>query len=85
VETVKDITMKANGFLQAPNGNYSSARLMFVIGLLYAMIMTSAGLFFLTWSAGEGMAFFGAISAVFIGLKLGQQGIGEPTNVTPTE
>jgi hypothetical protein len=70
--------MKANGFLQAPNGNFSSARLMFMIGLFYAMGMTTSGLFFLGWTAGEGMAFFGAISMVFVGLKLGQQGIGEP-------
>ncbi len=75
--------MNSNGFLQSPNGNYSSARLMFVIGLSYAMLMTTLGLFFLAWTAGEAIAFFSAVSAVYVGLKLGQQGIGEPSIPAP--
>jgi hypothetical protein len=62
----------AQSFLQAPNGNYSSSRLMFVIGLAYDMIMTALGLFLLAWTPGESIAFFTAIATVFVGLKLGQ-------------
>lgn len=65
--------MKENGFLQAPNGDFSSARLMFVVGLSYSMVMTSLGLFTLAWTSGEAIAFFSAVSAVFVALKLGQK------------
>lgn len=61
------------GFLQSSNGGNSSARLMFVIGLLYSMAMTAIGLLSLKWSPGEGIAFFSAVSGVFVALKLGQK------------
>lgn len=64
--------MAQQSFLQAPNGNYSSSRLMFVIGLSYDMIMTAIGLLTLDWTVGEGVAFFTAVATVFVGLKLGQ-------------
>jgi hypothetical protein len=62
----------AQGFLQAPNGNYSSARLMFIIGLSYDMVLTAMGLFLLHWTPGEAIAFFSAVASVFVALKLGQ-------------
>jgi hypothetical protein len=71
----------AQSFLQAPNGNYSSSRLMFVIGLLYDMVMTTMGLFFLSWTPGEAIAFFSAIATVFVGLKLGQNSQENKPNV----
>jgi len=63
----------ANGFLQADNGNFSSARLMFVIGLFYDMVFTALGAFVLKWTPGEIIAVFSAISGVFVALKLGQK------------
>ena len=54
-------------------GNPSSARVMFVVGLAWAMLMTSLGVFFLAWTVGESVAFFSATSAVFVALKLGQK------------
>ena len=65
--------MKANTFLQAPNGDFSSARLMFVIGLSWSIVFTTAGAFALKWTPGEIIAVFTALSAVFVALKLGQK------------
>jgi uncharacterized membrane protein YfcA len=62
-----------NAFLQEENGNYSSARLMFVIGLSWVMLFTTLGTFMLKWTPGEIIAVFTAISAVFVALKLGQK------------
>lgn len=64
--------MKAS-FLQSDNGNYSSARLMFVIGLCWSILFTTSGAFMLHWTPGEIIAVFTAISAVFVALKLGQK------------
>jgi uncharacterized membrane protein YfcA len=65
--------MAKNGFLQADNGNFSSARLMFVIGLAWTMVMASLGAFMLKWTPGEIIAVFTATSGVFVALKLGQK------------
>ena len=61
------------GFLQSANGGNSSARLMFIIGLFYSMLMTAVGLLSLKWTPGEAIAFFSAVSGVFVALKLGQK------------
>ena len=61
------------GFLQAPNGDFSSARLMFTVGLSWAMLFTTYGALALKWTPGEIIAVFSAISAVFVALKLGQK------------
>ena len=65
--------MAANSFLQSDNGNFSSARLMFVIGLSWAMLFTTFGALALKWTPGEIIAVFSAVSAVFVALKLGQK------------
>lgn len=65
--------MKKTNFLQSASGAYSSARLMFTIGLAWDILMTSIGLMSLKWPTGEAIAFFTAIAAVFVGLKLGQK------------
>ena len=62
-----------NSFLQADNGNFSSARLMFVIGISWSILFTTAGAFMLKWTPGEIIAVFTAVSAVFVALKLGQK------------
>jgi hypothetical protein len=60
------------GFLQAHDGGKSSTRLIFVIGSVWAMGLT-------TFLAVQGIevpvliAFFSAIEGVWIGLKLGQK------------
>jgi Na+-driven multidrug efflux pump len=63
----------AQGFLQSDNGNFSSARLMFVIGLSWCIVFTTLGGFILKWTPGEIIAVFTATSAVFVALKLGQK------------
>ncbi len=62
-----------NKYLQSAQGNYSSARLMFVIGLVWSMAYTTIGTFLLNWTVGESIALFTATSGVFIALKLGQK------------
>jgi len=64
--------MKAN-YLQSAAGNNSSTRLMFVIGLCWSILFTTAGAFMLKWTPGECIAVFTATSAVFVALKLGQK------------
>lgn len=60
--------------LKESNGQWSSARIMFVIGLLWAMAMTTMlTLFNKQVSIPELIAFFSATSGVFIALKLGQK------------
>ena len=61
------------GFFQEDNGNYSITRLVFLMLIIYAICQTSLGLFLLDWPAGEGIAFFGAVSAVATGGKLLQK------------
>jgi len=63
----------AQSFLQAPNGDFSSARLMFVIGLCWTILFTTYGALALKWTPGEIIAVFTALSAVWVALKLGQK------------
>jgi hypothetical protein len=63
----------AQSFLQAPNGDFSSARLMFVIGLAWTIVFTTYGAIGLKWTPGEIIAVFTALSAVWVALKLGQK------------
>lgn len=71
--------MKAS-FLQSDAGNYSSARLMFVIGLFWSIAFTTVGAFMLKWTPGECIAVFTSTSAVFVALKLGQKPMENKTN-----
>ena len=61
------------GFLQESQGNNSSTRVMFVIGLVWAMVFTTVSTFMLKWTPGEVIAVFASLSGVFVGLKLGQK------------
>jgi hypothetical protein len=63
----------AQGFLNAPNGDFSSARLMFVVGLSWTIAFTTYGALALAWTPGEIIAVFTALSAVWVALKLGQK------------
>lgn len=62
-------------FLKENNGQNSSTRLMFVIGMSWAMITSSVFTFMFEWSAAEFILVFTTISGTFIGMKLGQKGI----------
>ena len=66
------------GVFESSPGNISSARVMFVIGVIWSMVMTSLGIFLMSWGSGESIAFFAATSGVFIGLKLGQKPMEKP-------
>lgn len=60
------------GFLREASGGYSSARLIFIIGSIWAMTITS----YLAVSDTDVpvlIAFFTAIEGVWIALKLGQK------------
>jgi hypothetical protein len=60
------------GFLKEATGGFSSARLIFIIGSIWNMILT-------TYLAIQGVdvpvliAFFSAVEGVWVGLKLGQK------------
>ena len=72
--------MKAN-FLQSDNGANSSTRLMFVIGIIWAIVYTSVFSFFAKLGVGEIVALFGGISGPFFALKLIQKPMEEKSNV----
>lgn len=59
------------GFFQDSNGDFSIMRLIFAVGMFWAMSLTT-GLAFAGVPYVGLIATFTAISAVFIGLKLGQ-------------
>ena len=55
------------------NGKGSSTRLMFITGMIWAMVTSTLFVFVMDWTAGEFIAVFGSQAGVFIGLKLGQK------------
>lgn len=61
------------GYLQTSPGNNSVARLMFVIGILWAICFTTAFTFLTKLSVGEIVALFGGLSGPFFALKLIQK------------
>ena len=65
------------GFFQEATGSKSTARAIFVGGMIWAMGFTTIGTFALDWTPGNIIAVFGALSGVFIGLKLGQKPLEE--------
>lgn len=60
-------------YLTEENGHKSSNRLMFVIGLIWAMAFTTIMAISQKWEAGAIIAVFTSLSGVFVGLKLGQK------------
>ncbi|MCP4337045.1 MAG: hypothetical protein GY679_04340 [Mycoplasma sp.] len=62
-------------YLKENNGQNSSTRLMFIIGMSWAMITSTLFTYMFSWSATEFILVFTTISGTFIGLKLGQKGI----------
>ena len=68
-------------FFEEPTGK-SITRVMFVIGILWAMLVTTVLTFSMDWSAGEFIAVFTATSGIFIGLKLGQKPMEKRNNGT---
>ena len=69
------------GFLKENNGQRSSTRVMFVIGMIWAMVMSTVMTFLMDWTAGEFIAVFSAQSGVFVGLKLGQKPMESKTKI----
>jgi uncharacterized membrane protein len=65
--------MKMREILQEENGGFSSNRLIFVIGMIWAMSVSTIMTIIFKWSPGEFIAVFTSNSAVFVGLKLGQK------------
>jgi hypothetical protein len=59
------------GFLQDPTGDFSIMRLIFAVGMFWAMGLTT-GMAITGTSVPLLVALFSALSGVFIGLKLGQ-------------
>lgn len=60
-------------FFKDEKGNFSSNRLIFVLGMIWAMCISSLFAYIFEWNAGEFIAVFTSNSAVFVGLKLGQK------------
>lgn len=61
-------------FFNEKNGQSSSTRLIFFIGMIYAMTFTAFYAFSgVKPGTGEIIALFTAMTGVFIGLKLGQK------------
>ena len=63
----------AADYFQEANGTKSSTRVIFVVGIIWTLVMTTIGFLILKWEVGAGIAFLSASSAIFIGLKLGQK------------
>lgn len=62
-----------NDLLKETGGGSSSTRLMFIIGLAWAMISSSLFTYIMEWSSTEFISTFIGTSGVFVGLKLGQK------------
>ena len=65
------------GYLKESNGTQSSTRVIFVIFSLYA-IFASAYLFYKNNDYVAGISVFASISAIAVGLKLGQKPMEKP-------
>ena len=61
------------GFLKSADGEYSSTRLIFVIGSVWNMGLCTYLVIFGEIGAGALVATFSAIEGVWVGLKLGQK------------
>ena len=61
------------GFLETSPGNKSVTRLMFFVGLVWAIVFTSVFSFITELGVGEIVALFGGLSGPFFALKLIQK------------
>jgi hypothetical protein len=73
--------MAKASFLQSDNGANSSARLIFIIGILWAIVYTTIFSFAVKLSVGEIVALFGGISGPFFALKLIQKPMEAKDNI----
>lgn len=60
-------------YFKESNGQNSSVRLIFVIGMIWSMLISTVVLFATKCTALEFVTVFTATSGVFIALKLGQK------------
>lgn len=65
--------MAKASFLQSDNGANSSARLMFIVGICWAIVYTTVFSIMSKLGVGEIVALFGGISGPFFALKLIQK------------
>lgn len=65
--------MKTQGFFQDEKGLFSSMRLIFFLGMIWAMAASTILTIIFKWTPGEFIAVFTSNSAPFIALKLGQK------------
>jgi len=75
--------MEKNGYLQDGMGNNSVTRVMFVIIILYAMVMTTC-VYFHAYDYVAALSMFSAITGLAITLKLGQKSL-EKDSLNKTE
>jgi hypothetical protein len=61
------------GFLEEKPGVKSSNRLIFIVGVIWSMVVSTVMLLVFKWTAGEFIAVFTSTSAVFFGGKLIQK------------
>jgi hypothetical protein len=60
-------------YLKEDSGKNSASRVVFIVGMLWSMLVSTVLTITMDWEAGEFIAVFTATSAVFVGLKLGQK------------
>jgi hypothetical protein len=65
--------MDSVGFLETSPKNYSSTRLIFIVGIFWAMLFATAFAFLQKLPVGEIVALFGGLSGPFFALKLIQK------------
>lgn len=66
------------GIFESTPGNTSSMRVIFVIGMIWSIAMTTVGILMLHWLPLDAMGFLGGTSAIFIGGKVSQKAMEKP-------
>jgi len=67
-------------FVKDSNGQFSSARLVFLTGSLWAMVITTIIVLKDMSNITNGIAFFSAVEGILTGVKLGQKPMEKLTN-----